>query len=254
MDFSGFSVELFLFSIAVVAGFIDTLAGGGGLITMPALLVSGVPPLATLGTNKLQGSMGTAMSTYMMLKNKRVHWHDIKYLMLFSFIGATLGAIVVQLINVDALTSVIPLVLLFIIIYFIISPKSHNVEHKAKISKFKYQYIVIPSIACYDGMFGPGTGSFFSLAGVSLRGHGFIDATAIAKGLNFSSNIASLVVFLLAGQVVWLVGITMMFGQAIGAWLGSHCLLRINPAYLRTVVVVMCLGMLLKYGFSIGWF
>lgn len=254
MDISIFSVELFLFSVAVIAGFIDTLAGGGGLITMPALMVSGVPPLAALGTNKLQGSMGTAMSTYMMMKNKRVHWHDIKYLMLFSFIGATLGAIVVQFINVDTLTFAIPAVLLFIAIYFIISPKSHNVDHEAKISKTKYQSIVIPFIGCYDGMFGPGTGSFFSLAGVSLRGHGFIDATAIAKGLNFSSNIASLIVFLFAGQVVWFVGIAMMFGQAIGAWLGSHCLLRINPAYLRAVVVMMCLGMLIKYGFSMGWF
>ena len=254
MDFSVFSIELLLFSVAIIAGFIDTLAGGGGLITMPALMLSGVSPLAALGTNKLQGSMGTAMATYMMLKNKRVRWQDIKFLMLFSLIGSTLGAILVQLINVEVLGYVIPFVLVFIAIYFIISPKSHNVDHEAKISKSTYQYLVIPSIGCYDGMFGPGTGSFFSLAGVSLRGHGFIDATAIAKGLNFSSNIASLIVFLFAGQVVWFFGIAMMLGQAIGAWLGSHCLLRINPAYLRAVVVVMCIGMLIKYGNSMAWF
>ena len=251
MDFSGFSIELFLFSVAVVAGFIDTLAGGGGLITMPALIMSGVPPLAALGTNKLQGSMGTATATYMMLKNKKMDWADVKYLMLFSFIGASIGAITIQFINVDILALAIPVVLIFIAIYFIISPKSHNVEHVPKISNRKYQTLVIPSIGCYDGMFGPGTGSFFSLAGVSLRGHGFLDATAIAKGLNFSSNIASLIIFLLAGQVVWVVGIAMMLGQVIGAWLGSHCLFKINPTYLRAIVVVMCISMLVKYGLSI---
>lgn len=254
MEFASFSTELFLFLIAIVAGFIDTLAGGGGLITLPALMVSGVPPLATLGTNKLQGSMGTAMATYMMLKNKRVNWPDIKYLMLLSFIGSTLGAVIVQFINVEVLTFIIPTVLIFIVIYFIISPKSHNFTHEARMRKSHYQQLVIPSIGCYDGMFGPGTGSFFSLAGVSLRGHGFIDATAIAKGLNFASNIASLIVFLFAGQVVWVIGIAMMAGQSIGAWIGSHCLLRINPVYLRVIVVVMCLGMLTKYGLSMEWF
>jgi len=254
LEVFGLSVELLLFVASIAAGFIDTLAGGGGLITMPALMVSGVPPLAALGTNKLQGSMGTAMATYMMLKNIRVRWHDIKFLMLFSFIGATVGAVIVQFINVDMLAFVIPSVLVLIVIYFIVSPQSHNVDHEPKISKRKFQFIVIPFIGCYDGMFGPGTGSFFSFAGVSLRGQGFIDATAIAKGLNFSSNIASLMVFLFAGQVVWVIGIAMMLGQAIGAWLGSHCLLRINPAYLRAIVVVMCLSMLVKYGFSMEWF
>lgn len=250
MELGNFSVELFLFAVAIVAGFIDTLAGGGGLITMPALMISGVPPLAALGTNKLQGSMGTATSTYMMFKNKKVCWPDVKFIMLFSFIGSAVGAVGIQFINVDFLTFVIPIVLVLISIYFIISPKSHNIEHEAKVSKLKYQYLVIPSIGCYDGMFGPGTGSFFSLAGMSLRGHGLFDATAIAKGLNFSSNIASLIVFLFAGQVVWVFGIVMMLGQAIGAWLGSHCLFRIDPGYLRAIVVVICLGMLIKYGVS----
>jgi hypothetical protein len=123
-----------------------------------------------------------------------------------------------------------------------------------RLSKGKYQNIIVPSIGWYDGMFGPGTGSFFALAGVSLRGHGLIDATAVAKTLNFSTNIASLMVFLLAGKVVWLLGILMMIGQFAGAWGGSHCLFRIQPKYLRLIVVAMCLGMLTKYVFSRGWF
>lgn len=249
MEFIGYSNELLaiLFLVAIAAGFIDTLAGGGGLITMPALIISGVPPLAVLGTNKLQGSMGTATSTYMMLKHNRIHWHDVKYLMLLAFIGSALGSVAVQFINTDVLSFAIPVVLLLIAVYFVISPLPSHIETTPRLSKQKYRYGIVPAIGWYDGMFGPGTGSFFSLAGVALRGQGLINATANAKALNFSTNIASLVIFATAGQVVWLIGVTMMFGQIIGAWLGAHSLFRIKPVYLRAIVVVICISMLIKH-------
>ena len=249
MDFSVIPIELFLFLVAIIAGFIDTLAGGGGLITLPALLISGVPPLAALGTNKLQGSVGTATSSYMMLTKKMIQWHDIKFLMLASLIGSMLGAILVQFIDVHFLSFIIPVVLFAILVYFVFSPRTHEEDHPAKISTARYQYGVVPAIGCYDGMFGPGTGSFFATAAASLRGQGFIKATARAKALNFASNIASLVVFILAGQVVWLVGLVMIAGQVIGAWLGSHCLIRIQPVFLRYLVVTICLAMIFKYLF-----
>jgi uncharacterized membrane protein YfcA len=255
MELTGFTAELliFLFFAAFVAGFIDTLAGGGGLIALPALMMSGIAPLSALGTNKLQGTMGTATATYMMLKNKKVRWDDVKFLMLTAFTGAVLGTIAVQFVNTDILTLVIPAVLLMTAIYFLLSPVPQEGISRPRVSKGKYQKVIVPTIGWYDGMFGPGTGSFFALAGVSLRGHGMIDATAVAKTLNFSTNIASLIVFLFAGKVVWLVGLLMMIGQFVGAWGGSLCLFRINPKYLRLIVVVMCLGMLTKYVFSMGW-
>ena len=256
MEITGFSIELlsFLFAAAFVAGFIDTLAGGGGLIALPAILMSGISPLSALGTNKLQGTMGTATATYMMLRKKRVNWTDVRFLMLAAFIGAVSGTLAVQFIDTEVLTLVIPLVLLFMSLYFILVPLPQEGISKALMSKGKYMKIIVPSIGWYDGMFGPGTGSFFALAGVSLRGHGLIDATAVAKTLNFSTNIASLIVFISAGKVVWLIGLLMMVGQFVGAWGGSHCLFRINPRYLRYLVVAMCVAMLIKYGFSMGWF
>jgi hypothetical protein len=256
LEITGFTIELlsFLFFAAFVAGFVDTLAGGGGLIALPALMMSGIPPLSALGTNKLQGTMGTATATFMMLRNRRVSWDDVKLLMLSAFIGAVLGTIAVQFINTEFLTLVIPAVLLLIAVYFLLAPQPVPGRTQARMSKGKYQNIIVPSIGWYDGMFGPGTGSFFAMAGVALRGHGLIDATAVAKTLNFSTNIASLIVFLLAGKVVWLLGILMMVGQFVGAWGGSHCLFRIDPKYLRLIVVAMCLGMLTKYAFSRGWF
>lgn len=256
MEFFGVAIELLLilFLVAIVAGLLDTLAGGGGLISIPALILSGIPPLAALGTNKLQGSMGTATATYMMIKNKRIHWHNVKPLMLTAFCGAILGTIVIQFINTELLSFIIPIVLLSIALYFLISPNLTKDNGKPKISNTRYKNIVVPLIGYYDGMFGPGTGSFFALAGVSCRGHHLLTSTAIAKSLNFATNIASLIIFLISGHIVWVIGLCMMLGQLIGAWLGSHCLFKINPAYLRVIVVIMCSGMLIKYADSMGWF
>ena len=256
MSFDALSIELlfYLFSISVVAGFLDVLAGGGGLLTLPALMMSGIPPLSALGTNKLQGCMGTATATYMMLSKKKVSWHDVRYLMLTAFIGSVLGTIIVLSINVEVLSFVIPVVLLFIAIYFLLMPKQSEIKQKPKIAKWKYQNVIVPAIGYYDGMFGPGAGSFFSLSGVLFWGHGLISSVAAAKPLNFSTNIASFIVFLIAGHVVWVVGISMMVGQVIGAWLGSHCLFKVKPEYLRVIIVIMCVSMLIKYSVSMGWF
>lgn len=253
MELAGFSLEIliFLFVIAVVAGLIDTLAGGGGLIALPALILCGIPPLQALGTNKLQGSMGTATATLMMLRKKRVHWNEVKPQMLAAFIGSTLGTVAVQFIHTEVLGFVIPAVLIFIAIYFLISPAPSQVDSRPKMSKERYQRVVVPVIGWYDGMFGPGTGSFFALAGVSLQGFGLINATAVAKTLNFATNIAALIVFVLAGKIVWIAGLLMMTGQMLGAWAGSHVLFSINPKYLRFLVVIMCVGMLIRYALSL---
>src|SRR5687767_7321395 len=101
------SALMVLFIIAVLAGCLDTLAGGGGLIVLPALLLAGIPPLHALGTNKMQGTMGTAMASFMMVKHRRVRWHDVKFLMLSAFIGAGAGSVAVQFMNTDNLNFII---------------------------------------------------------------------------------------------------------------------------------------------------
>ena len=255
MEIPDLSIKLlsFLFLTALIAGFLDTLAGGGGLLTVPALILSGIPPLAVLGTNKFQSSMGTATATFMMFKNKKVSWEEVKGLMLFAFLGSLLGATAVQFINTEMLSFVIPLVLLFIALYFLISPKPKE-NNEVKLSYKKYRNFVIPLIGSYDGFFGPGTGSFFALSGVSLRGRGLISATIVAKALNFATNVAALLVFLTTGRIAWVAGLFMIAGQGIGAWLGSKFLFKINPSYLRILIVLMCTAMLIKYSLSMGWF
>lgn len=243
----------FLFLIAVVAGFIDTLAGGGGLITIPALIMSGAPPLLALGTNKLQSSVGTATATLHMFRSGRVQWTEARGLMLAAFVGSAVGTVAIQFVDTRALGYVIPVALVAIAVYFVVSPRPKEIPTEPRMGRGLYRGLVVPGIGAYDGMFGPGTGSFFALVGVALRGRGLIEATAVAKTLNFSTNIASLIVFLALGKVLWVAGAAMMLGQVIGASLGARCLFRIRPSLLRWIVVGMCVAMLGRYGRAQGW-
>jgi len=244
----GLSVELiaFLFVIALVAGFIDTLAGGGGLIALPALLMAGISPIQALATNKLQGTAGTLTATAMMIRHKRVDRKSIPKLMLAAFVGSAIGTVIVQLIDTSLLEWIIPLVLAGILVFFICyKPSSQDLAASNSTRTFKQ--MAVPIVGLYDGMFGPGTGSFFAVAGISFGGKSLLDATALAKCLNFATNISSLIIFALAGQVIWATGFVMMIGQFIGAWLGSHTLYKIDVRVLRWIVVVMCSAMLIRY-------
>lgn len=249
LELAPFSAEIlvFLFLIAIVAGFLDTLAGGGGLLTLPALILAGAPPLAALGTNKFQSTIGTATAALMMVKKGKVAPARIRPLMLTAFVGSALGSVAVQFIDSAALSVLIPVVLAGIALYFLISPAPATGRRAPGLSAGPYKNALTPAIGFYDGMFGPGTGSLYALAGVLGRGQTLIEATAAAKPLNFATNLASLLVFLAAGQVIWQAGLGMLLGQLIGAWLGAHCLFRINPAWLRVIIVLVCGGMLLRY-------
>ena len=253
MDLAVYSFEIltFLFVIAIIAGFIDTLVGGGGLLAVPALMLSGMPPIYVLGTNKLQGSMGTGIATFVLFRKNKLKWDRIKYLMLASFCGAVLGAVIVQLINTKFLSFVIPVVLVIIAIYFIISPEPQK-QLSNGLSDRSFNNVAVPTIGFYDGMFGPGAGSFYILTGVLFKKLDIIQSTILAKPLNFASNVAGLVVFLSFGHVAWLIGLLMMSGQLIGASLGVNYLLKANPRVIRFLIVVMSISMLARYMYSMG--
>jgi len=232
--------------VALVAGFLDTLAGGGGLLTLPALLLAGVPALAALGTNKLQGSFGTGMATYQVLRRRRVSWTDVRWPMVLAFAGAVVGSVAIQFVNTDGLQILIPIVLAVIAAYFLFVPGAHEPPSQPRIGERPFRAVVVPAIGAYDGAFGPGTGSLFALSGVALRARTLVQSTAVAKTLNFATNVASLAVFLLAGHVVWVAGAAMIGGQLLGAYVASHVLFRVKPVVIRMLIVVMSLGMLVR--------
>lgn len=226
------------------AGYIDTLVGGGGLITIPALMLAGVPPIYALGTNKLQAVAGSGTATVTMLSSGRVKFKDVRGLMIIAFLGSVVGAIAVQFLDVKVLNIVIPAVIMFIGVYFVFAPSTSLVETAPKISSNRYATTAIPVIGAYDGMFGPGTGSFFVWAGVSLRGQAIVYSTMVAKTLNFSTNLAALGVFIFYGKVFWTLGALMMIGQVFGARLGARSLMTIDPSLLRYLVIAVCFAIL----------
>ncbi|MDA9031178.1 TSUP family transporter [Candidatus Pseudothioglobus singularis] len=251
MDIANFSIEIltFLFFVGVVAGFLDTLVGGGGLLAVPALLLSGIPPIYVLGTNKFQGSMGTGIATFLLFKKKKLDWNSVKNLMFASFIGSILGGVIIQFVDTQFLSFVIPIVLVFIAIYFIVSPKPKSIASNPKSNK-KFELFAVPVVGFYDGMFGPGAGSFFAMTGVMIKKLEIIQATILAKPLNFASNIAGFIVFFSFGHIAFLIGLLMMMGQMIGAFFGTHYLLKANPLIIRLLIVIISISMLIKYMLS----
>ena len=253
MDLANYSFEIltFLFIVGMVAGFLDTLVGGGGLLAVPALLLSGIPPIYVLGTNKFQGSMGTGIATLLLFRKKKLEWNTIKHLMLASFIGSVIGGVIVQFIDTKVLSFVIPIVLVFIALYFIISPKP-KAGPQNSVSNRSFEKYAVPSIGFYDGMFGPGAGSFFVMTGVMLKKLEIIQATILAKPLNFASKIAGFIVFFSFGHIAFMIGLILMLGQLIGAFFGTHYLLKANPKVIRFLIVFMSLSMLARYIYSLG--
>ena len=251
MDIANFSIEIltFLFFVGVVAGFLDTLVGGGGLLAVPALLLSGIPPIYVLGTNKFQGSMGTGIATFLLFRKKKLDWNSLKNLMFASFIGSIVGGVIIQFVDTQFLSFVIPIVLVFIAIYFIVSPKPKSTVGNSKPNK-KFELFAVPVVGFYDGMFGPGAGSFFAMTGVMLKKLEIIQATILAKPLNFASNIAGFIVFFSFGHIAFLIGLLMMIGQMIGAFFGTHYLLKANPLIIRFLIVIISISMLIKYMLS----
>lgn len=243
-------VIMALIGAALVAGYIDTLVGGGGLITIPALMVAGMPPIMALGTNKLQAVAGSGTATLTLLRLSKLSFSDVKWLMLTAFFGSLFGAIAVQFIDSRVLNFVIPLVIIFIAVYFIFSANQTVSQRPSLIENKTYGLTAVPAIGFYDGMFGPGTGSFFVWAGVALRGQPIILSTMMAKALNFATNIAALIVFVWFGKVAWMIGFSMMIGQVFGARLGAKSLMKVNPVLLRYFVIVLCGVILLWWSFK----
>jgi len=238
--------------VGLTAGFIDTIAGGGGLLTVPSLLLAGIPAIPALATNKLQSSFGSFTASATMIARRQVRPRAVAPEFAASFAGSVLGCLLVQRVQPQALDIVIPLVLAGIAIYYVMNKTAGEQPRRPTMNAWWYRITVVPAIGFYDGFLGPGTGSFFGLAGVALRGQTLVASTATAKLLNFGSNLASLLVYLAGGKIIWLVGLAMLLGQIAGAYIGAHVMIRGGARLIRPLIVIMCLGMLVRYAWQKG--
>jgi uncharacterized membrane protein YfcA len=239
-------VILGLFFAAMTAGWVDTIAGGGGLITIPTMLTLGIPPAVTLATNKVQGSMGTLVSSIYFLRQGSIDLSKIKLSILTTFMGSIFGGWLVLQFNSESLKTILPILLILIGGYFLLSPNLGDVDQKPKISYVIFSIFIAPCLGFYDGFFGPGTGTFMSLAFVLLCGYGLPKATANAKIHNFVSNISALISFLLFGEIYWGVAIIMILGQAIGSYLGARMVTEKGAVLIRPVVITVCFLMSIR--------
>ena len=231
-----------LTAVAVLTGFIDSIAGGGGLIMMPALLFAGVPPINALATNKLQSMFGTATAFFNYARKGLVDWRSNWLSVTMIFLAAGIGVIVVQSVSAKALALIIPLLLLAVAFYVLVSPRMTDEDAHQRIGARGYSPIGA-AIGFYDGFFGPGTGSFFTTTLVGLRGLGLTRATALTKLFNQTSNVAAVLLFAIGGKMFWLLGFSMAAGAMLGGWIGSHTAMRFGAKLIRPLLVILSLGL-----------
>ena len=239
-------LALLLICAAFLAGFVDAIAGGGGLITVPALLLAGASPIETLATNKLQGSFGAGTAVLAYARAGHVRPLDQLGMAAVAAVAGGMGALLAHLMPAQALRVIMPVVLVAVALFFAFKPGISDADRVERIKPAVFTFTAVPVIAAYDGFFGPGTGSFFMLAFVMLAGFGVLKATAHTKMLNFASNIGSLGVFVTTGATWWGVGLAMAVAQVAGAALGARLAMRVGAKLIKPLLVFTSTALALR--------
>ena len=235
-----------LVATSFAAGIIDTIAGGGGMLTLPARLSTGLSPANALATNKLQSIFGTASSSFHFLRQDRIDARKSWLVIACTFVGAALGATVVQLTNPSFLSRVVPWLLIAAAFYILFSPSVGDRDARQRVSQLAFALTAGVGIGFYDGFFGPGTGSFFAIAFITLLGYNATKATAHTKVMNLASNCASVLFFILGGKMVWLLGLLMGLGQVMGGYVGARLVIAKGAKLVRPCLVVTSLAITMK--------
>lgn len=232
MEFEFYYYVIFVLA-GFLAGFVDSIAGGGGIITVPVLMASGMPPHIALATNKLQSSFGSFTASANFVKKGLVSFKEVYIGVIFTFIGAMIGTKTILLLDANILNKIIPFMLVLIFLYTLFNPSFGTIEKSSRLGMPLFFLIFGILIGFYDGFFGPGTGTFWTIALVTLMGMNLKKATATTKVMNFTSNIVSLGVFLFSGNVLFFIGVIMGCGQIIGAFVGSSLVVKKEVSFIR---------------------
>lgn len=240
-----FSAFLIVCPLVFLAGFVDSIAGGGGLISLPAYLLAGLPIHNAIATNKLSSTTGTLVST---LRLVRHHFADLKLAlpcMAASFCGSILGARI-ALLTSDAILKIVLLILLPIVAFYVLKKKDLEPDLTTQPSHRTQLTILISSsllIGIYDGFYGPGTGTFLLLVYTALAKIDVRTASGNMKLVNLSSNVSALVTFLLAGKVIWTLGLAASVFSIAGHYIGSGMVMKNGTRIVRPIILVV-LGLL----------
>ncbi|MCW5222923.1 TSUP family transporter [Verminephrobacter aporrectodeae] len=235
-----------LTAVAFLAGFFDAIAGGGGLITLPALFLAGLEPVSAIATNKFQAASATVSATVAFARKGLIEWRESRWLVFCGFFGGACGALLVSAVNKRWLEACVPVMLIFVALYFIFSPRLGNEERRRRISIFVFSITVAPLLGMYDGIFGPGVGSFFMVGFVLLCGLGMMRAMSFTKIANASCNLGSLSIFIAKGVIVWPLAVAMALAAFAGAQLGARAAVRVGPRLVKPLLVLVCCALAIK--------
>ncbi|TBL80679.1 TSUP family transporter [Paenibacillus thalictri] len=233
---------LFLVAVGFVAAFIDSVVGGGGLIALPALLLTGLSPTMVLGTNKLGGTLSSLTSTVSFLFSGKINLKLVLALFPLSFIGSGLGAYAVKQMPSEFLKPLVVVLLVVVTIYTLLKKNWGKESRYTVMTGWKKTIVALLSFAIgfYDGFFGPGTGSFLLFMFLFL-GFDFVGASANAKVLNFASNVSSLLMFFLLGSVHIGYGLPLGIAMIVGALIGTQVAIRKGSRYVKPLFIVVTL-------------
>jgi hypothetical protein len=231
-----------LVAAAACAGFVDAIAGGGGLLTLPALLMAGLPPAEAIATNKLQGTFGVAAASFAFWRAGHIDFAQLAPVVAAVAAGAALGSLAVQWLDPDWLRTAVPVILLVVATYFALAPQLGAGARKARLGRAAFAVGVAAPIGAYDGFLGPGAGSMYLMAFVALFGADLMAGIAGTKLLNFTSNIVALAVFAAIGNVNYKVGLAMAAGQILGSRAGARAAMVHGAPLIRPLVIVVSIA------------
>ena len=225
-----------------LAGFVDSIAGGGGLISLPAYLISGLPVHTCIATNKMSSSMGTVVSTAKYARSGYIDWRLAVFCVIAGLTGSAMGARLALLIS-DTLFRILMLIVLPLTALYVLRKKDLFESHVRKALPLKQMILLATAIALvlgmYDGFYGPGTGTFLILLLTRFAHLDLQHANGVTKVINLSSNIGSLTVYLLSGQVLLPLGICAGLFSVLGNYLGSRCFTRKGASIARPIILLV---------------
>ena len=248
------ATALFLLAASFFAGFIDSIAGGGGLIQLPALLL-GLPKSDTaevLGTNKLSAVFGTTTAAALYRKQIKPDPKILIAMGLPAFLGSAGGAVLASKIPTSSMRPMVLVLLIIVAIYTWFKPDLGKFENLRHLPKRRVQIAAIAGVVIgfYDGIFGPGTGSFLMLILVASLGYAFITASAIAKVVNVATNVGAIMVFGINGAVIWQIGIIMGVANISGAIIGARLAIKGGSTLVRKVFLFVTVALIVKVGIA----
>ena len=254
-DLSALSLAALILA-AFVAGWVDAVVGGGGLIQLPALLIglpSSTPPAVILGTNKISSFCGTATSSLTYALRIPLDWRTVTPLVVASAVGSAVGASLAKLLPREAFTPTVLFALIGVGIYVWRRPQLGMVSTRKHPGRRHYGLTASIGlvVGAYDGFLGPGTGSFFVILLVIVLGYGFLEASATAKIANLVTNLSAIVVFGLAGSVLWGLGLIMGAANLLGGYLGARTAISRGSSFVRKVFLVVITALTIKLAYDV---